>query len=166
MHLWNPKALAVELAARRVSERQKCGYLLATFGLSWAWGLLAFFRGDGARSSFWWQEGFSALLVLVYAAGTWIAFRIYQKGAASDFVAAYTCLSVPSAIRAVVISVSFFCVLTVAVALATQPYSEWFAWLYDAMGYVLAVLIHGLYFYFLWTAIKTASAPPEPQAIP
>lgn len=166
MHFWSPNALAAALAQGRVSQRQQCFYLLATFALSWVWGLLSFFR-DGARSAFWWLEGFSALLVLVYAAGTWVAFKIHQKGRADGFIAAYVCLGVPAAIRAAVVGTSLFCVLIVAVALGTERYSREFSLVYDSMGYSLALLIHGLYFYFMWTAIKIASVPtgaPSPPA--
>lgn len=161
MRFWNLDALADDLAHRRVGERQKCAYLLVSFFIGWLWSLLSLFReGSWVASSNWLLQAFPALLCAVYAAGTWVAFKIHQRGPGHDFLGAYFCLSVPAAVRATVVGAGLCGVATIALA-ATMWKSEagdyYAGILLDLMGHVLAVSMHALYFYFLWTAMRRAS---------
>ncbi len=164
MRFWNLAALADELAQRRVGERRKCAYLLASFLIAWLWSLLSLFReGSWVASSNWLLQGFPALLCAAHAAGTWVAFKIHQRGGGHDFLGAYVCLSVPAAVRATVLGAGSCGAATLALSATmwqTEAGDYYAGVLLDLMGHVLAASMHALYFYFLWTAMKRVS----PQA--
>jgi hypothetical protein len=155
MRLWNVNALAKDLAASRVSERDKLLFLLANLLFAAVMSELDKYRVVNPNA---WHLTTSVLAIGIVAVGTVLCYRANKKGDGKHFMERYICLSVPVTIRLAFVLVCVLLLLYLAVpVLSGEEFRDGLSVHSSFISAVLLVISSALYYGWLVILLRRVS---------